>query len=633
MTTSRLSKFDLDRSLESKTATDCSTHLFRNIGEVSMQVKSRILPTQQIMWSVPSIADFTKRMATPPLDTANPGSGERETRKAHTMSSKRTNTGSIKLPSRPQSPELSKRGTPTPTSLLRFAVYTNDLSLLKLLLELGSQYTAVQPDNADDDRKKFFEIPNHDFDYALEVGHAHLVAEIVNATGAGIPLTSLAKKYGAELKEKPKYYQGLTVHGRKRKDWAQAGHDLAGYSTPRNYNPPLLTAAHFGSLETVEWFLSDSPLRCYREFAEANKDDKRLKQLSLSKTGFQGTVESFLIARSHTVIHCCLAGDYTAEADSLLRYLLEAMPDAIEAKSAGGFTPLQVAFELYREDWAKLLIDAGANQTCRDASGRNILHSLLDRHISKDEEIDELKRMLDIIDKRVLQTLFVERSTGSLTPLQYWLNGARSTGDFADRVLTLILEYGGGKELSFISGEGDTPLHHAVKTNTLGITRVIVEHDPTLLSRENATGRTPYEMAEDKAIARICNSPPPMPSDYSQFRHRRATRFGLKSGWLHDLIDQSPKTFVEELQEVSPGAESIVWNLLQETKARLEAEGNSTRRLVTLNEANEVAKRLAAMKASTSLHRDRTHDEGDDGEEDDGADEVGTYMNQVKREL
>ena len=598
-----------------------------------MQVKSRILPTQQIMWSVPSIVDFTKRTATPPLDTANPGSDERETRKAHTLSSKRTNTGSIKLPSPRQSPELSKRGTPTPSALLRFAVYTNDLPMLKLLLELGSQYTAVQPGNADDDGKKFFEIPYHDFDYALEVGHAHLVAEIVKATGAGIPLTSLAKKYGAELKEKPKYYQGLTVHGRKRKDWARAGHDFAGYSTPRNYNPPLLTAAHFGSLETVEWFLSDSPLRCYREFAEANKDDKRLKQLSLSKTGFQGTVERFLIARSHTVIHCCLAGDYTAEADSLLRYLLQAVPDAIEVKSAGGFTPLQVAFELYREDWAKLLIEAGAKQTCRDASGRNLLHSLLDRHISKDEEIDELKRMLDIIDKRVLQTLFVERCTGSLTPLQYWLNGARSTGDFADRVLKLILEYGGGKELSFISGEGDTPLHHAVKTDTLGITRVILEHDPALLSRENATGRTPYEMAEDTAIARICSNPPPMPNDISQFRRRHATRFGLKFEWLHDLVDQSPKSFVEKLQEVSPGAESIVWNLLQKTKARLDAEGNSRRKLVTLNEANEIAKRLAAMKASTKVRRETTYEEREEGEEDDGADEVGTYMDRIKREL
>jgi hypothetical protein len=72
---------------------------------------------------------------------------------------------------------------------------------------------------------------------------------------------------------------------------------------------------------------------------------------------------------------------------------------------------------------------------------------------------------------------------------------------------------------------------------------------------------------------------------------------------------------------------------LQETKARLEAEGNSTRRLVTLNEANEVAKRLAAMKASTRTRREKISDEGEDSDEDGGADEVGTYMDRAKREL
>jgi ankyrin repeat protein len=298
-----------------------------------------------------------------------------------------------------------------------------------------------------------------------------------------------------------------------------------------------------------------------------------------------------------------------------------------------GYTPLQVAFELYREDWAKLLIEAGADQTCRDKSGRNILHSLLQRRIDKDEEVDELKRMLDIIDKRVLQTLFVERSTGSLTPLQHWLSGAHQRDK---QVLKLILEYGGGQELNFISGEGDTPLHHTVKNHNSGLTRIILEHDATLLNRENATGRTPYEMAEDMAIANVCNSPPPMPSDSFHFNQRHARRLGLKFEWSNDLVNQSPKSFVEEPNDALPSPGSGVWSLLQETKARLDAEGRSARRLVTLNEANEVAKRLAAMKASARVHREKTYDEPEVSDEDDetqGADEVGTYMSRAKQSL
>lgn len=103
-------------------------------------------------------------------------------------------------------------------------------------------------------------------------------------------------------------------------------------------------------------------MRCYREFEEANEDDKRLKQLALSDAGFKNTVEKFLNARSHTVVHCCLAGDYTAEADSLLRYLLQSVPEGLEAKSVEGYTPLHVAFELYREDWARLLIVSKINR-------------------------------------------------------------------------------------------------------------------------------------------------------------------------------------------------------------------------------------------------------------------------------
>ena len=300
-----------------------------------------------------------------------------------------------------------------------------------------------------------------------------------------------------------------------------------------------------------------------------------------------------------------------------------------------GYTPLQVAFELYREDWAKLLIEAGADQTCRDKSGRNILHSLLQRHIEKDEEVHELKRMLEIIDKRVLQTLFVERSTGSVTPLQYWLSlsGAHRTHE---QVLKLIFEYGGGQELNFISGEGDTPLHYTVKNGNSELTRIILEHDATLLNRENATGRTPYEMAEDRAIANVCNSPPPMPSDSFRFNQRHARRLGLKFDWSTDLINQSRKSFVEKPNDALPSQGSGLWSLLQETKARLDAEGRSVRRLVTLNEANEVAKRLAAMKAGHTVHREETYDEPEDSDEDDvaqSADEVETFMGRAKQSL
>ena len=635
-----------DSDEESAESDDEDIHLYseivddeftiENVGEVSMQVKSHILPTTMLMWSSDAIHDFTHRKEAL-IKAGNSTLPLRATGSPNTPAGKRTNTGTIKPPSPPaDSAEVCKKRIPEPNNLLRFAIYTNHSNLLKSLLELGTHYTSAQPGNNDDDDevRKIFTISDRDFEYAIDIGHAHLLSEIITVSGAGIPLNSMAKKYGADLQEKPRYYQGLTVHGRKRKDWAQRGYDDVSYADMRSYNPPLLKAAHFASQEVIEWLLSDSPVRCYNTFAEANKDDKRLKQLGLSKTGFQGTVEKFLNARSHTVIHCCIAGEYTAEAESLLRYLLEAMPELLEAKSMEGFTPLHVAFELYREDWARLLIETGADQTCREKSGKNLLHSLLDRQngIAKEKHVDQLKRMLDLVDKRVLPSLFVERVIGSSTPMQSWLNGGGSHGDVEDQVLKLLLEYGGGQELSFISGGGDTPLHHTVKQGNLALTKVILDHDATLLNRENATGRTPFEMAEDASISGLCSHPPPMPREGHNFQHRRAVRLGLPTNWDMDLANRGASDFVKDSRTAEPSARTKNWNLLRETRARLEKEGKWKRKLVTLNEANEVARRLAAKKSGSRMREDEGDNESEASDEYEAqADEVATYMSQAKR--
>lgn len=597
-----------------------------------MQVKSYVLPTTMLTWSSPAISAFTKDTDVSPyaISSSLPHRG-----KLHPLAGKRTNTGSIKLPNTSKSPNVQNRKISESNSLLRFALYRNDLALLKLLLELGAHYISAQPghDNDDPEVKKIFTVSEKDFEYALEVGHSHLIAEMVKQTGAGIPLNSLAKKYGVELKEKPKYYQGLTVHGKKRKDWAQRGYDYMWTLDSHSYNPPLLTASNYGSLEAVEWLMSDSPIRCYNEFAKVNKDDKRLKQLDFSEKGFQGTVEKFLNARTHTMIHCCIAGDYTVEGDEMLRYLLQTMSESIEAKSWDGYTPLHVAFELYREDWARLLIEAGANQKCRDRNGRNLLHSLLDRgrDIAKQEHVEALKRMLDLIDKRVLTTLFTERATGSQTPMQKWLSGERSGADVQDQVLKVLLEYGGGQELDYISGDGDTPLHNTVKRDSLGLTTVILEHDATLLNRENATGRTPYEMAEDSAIARLSSSPPPMPNDGYSYTHDRAIRLGLRDDWRSDLLNRSEKSFVES-DFAEPDSRSKIWKLLQKTKTRLEEEEKWKRKLVTLNEANEVARRLATRNSGSHAAENESDVESEASDEDKQycGDEVATYITVAK---
>jgi hypothetical protein len=116
----------------------------------------------------------------------------------------------------------------------------------------------------------------------------------------GIPLNELIATSGVEIKTKPRYYQGLSVGGKKRADWAQAPGDYQRVVEEKT--PPLLQAAKLGSIDAVEWFMSDAPMRRYKEFAESNKHDKRIKTLEEAGKGFDKTIGSWLTMKCKFVL-------------------------------------------------------------------------------------------------------------------------------------------------------------------------------------------------------------------------------------------------------------------------------------------------------------------------------------------
>jgi hypothetical protein len=72
---------------------------------------------------------------------------------------------------------------------------------------------------------------------------------------------------------------------------------------------PLLIAALAGRIESVEWFLSDAPLRHYLEFAKskAARDDIRLKHLSQSSGGIDRAISKWLNDDSESALFRGLA--------------------------------------------------------------------------------------------------------------------------------------------------------------------------------------------------------------------------------------------------------------------------------------------------------------------------------------
>jgi hypothetical protein len=90
-----------------------------------------------------------------------------------------------------------------------------------------------------------------------------------------------------------------------RGDWATAGREVLVDKPSGTETSPLLLAASAGRIETVEWFLSDTPLRHYLTFAksEAARKDARLKHLAQAPGGFDGAISKWLHDQSRRTLN------------------------------------------------------------------------------------------------------------------------------------------------------------------------------------------------------------------------------------------------------------------------------------------------------------------------------------------
>ena len=424
---------------------------------------------------------------------------------------------------------------------------------------------------------------------ALIKGHTKLAAELIRLTGIGLPLDDLAQKSGIKETEKPKYYQGLLIYGQHKKEWAQEGggrYRNYGGEDPNGIRPLLLELAHMGHLEPVEWILSETPRRLYHEFGKNNMEDKRVISLEKANGGFAGAVDQWLDTRRSLAVHCAiLASNQTRKQKlKIIKYLIEAVPESLEAKSASGHTPLSLAYSRFDFEIAEILINAGADQTVRDAEGRNLLHLALvsqEGYISHD--LKSVKSAFELLDGRLVRDMLLERCSegpSGLTPLGRWIwRLTDSWGSLLKRhrddpvaVYKLISKYMSGEELRMMDGSGQFVMHHCVRgTNhhTAAILEVMLEQEPQLAFLENSIGQTSIDFAEVLYVRARTANPPHMP-------HSRK-RIALGS--------QSPAAVEEE--------ETISTRIWKTCKGVAEKHKERKRVLVSVLQASEVSKRLA----------------------------------------
>lgn len=390
----------------------------------------------------------------------------------------------------------------------------------------------------------------------------------------------------------------------------------------------------------VEWLLSDEPLNLYTEFSQSKvaEEDSRLEHLTSTPGRFEFVVSKWLGNRSRhaprtfrllpqeakiawyrpfmltcdadeLVLHCAVAAVETEESISLVRYLIKTCPWSLEAKDSSSNTPLLTAAYFGRVESMKLLIAAGANESARSRSGETVVH----RMMSEVEEPSQLKEALDLLDSDLRAHLFKQRSNlenGGMTPLHLLVHRFRfrtSAGTYkCEQIFELLLEYSKGIEVDMLNAAGDSVLHTAVMAQSPWLTRLLVSFRPMLLYRENAVGRTPPELAHHEYMSGVFSSP--RNSGPSEVCHS-------PEAWLRRIHEAAqPSRPAEYAASVGK-----VWEICRTEMARYP----STRRLVSLHEANDVAKRLGEEYTSSRYFstgpgvgddNDKNSNQGDDNE-------------------
>ncbi|KAJ5959387.1 uncharacterized protein N7479_006537 [Penicillium vulpinum] len=483
----------------------------------------------------------------------------------------------------------------------KYAIYTNNIPLLEFLLKTGLDLASANPSG-----KEPFTVKFDDFQIAISLGRTDCLAKMIQSTGAGLPLAKLSDDCGLEERKEPQYYPGLSIRGAKRADWANAGREQP--MKAQTQRPPLLIAARRGNLAATEFFLGTAAARYYLEYLNANKGDERVKRLAKSKLGLEGTLLMWLHARNNLVLHCAIMAEPNDESVRLVQYLVDHHPECLEVRSTEGLTPLAWAMSLHKVRFARILVAAGANQTVRNKAAHNLLHLILvsdSGRVCKNSH--RFTKLIELLDKELLPTMLMQRGgEGSRTPFAQWLNAYHSftpvdpviprppnSSQTDDEIITamtkLVLDLGNStdqKHLEVFGEAGNTPLHDAIKKGFPQVLGLLLDRRPDMLNRENATGTTPLEMAVDAWVNKSTSGPPSSPSQSLnshpewQSAIKREPRFFLPGARMHYSKDKVMLRVCQKYSQQRP----------------------TKRRLVSLFEANEVAKRLTVAGRNTGRH-------------------------------
>ncbi|KAG9037698.1 hypothetical protein FRB95_004544 [Tulasnella sp. JGI-2019a] len=378
---------------------------------------------------------------------------------------------------------------------MMMAVYSDDVEMFKEICELMLCLDEPQ-------------LPSTSIvDIILQHDSPSILDEYIRRTGEGLTLPKEetlddAKGTNLDDEEDSKFYMGLNVHGKKRKDLAKQGDPNA--PAIENESVPLLwRAATNHGLSIIDYLSSGQPLEAYKHYlSTATKPSKRLAAISNLDVQLPALLGFDINHLGESAILATVAStDTSRDPLKTLKKLMTCSPKlvstAINAQvKLQRVTPLLAACGTGKQpkliDW---LLANGADPCARDERGWNIFH-LLSAHHHK----ALFMHLISNLPSDITATLMVQQSRGRQnTPLSIAVKTKRIdiVSSLLQNAKTAILP-----ALVLRDVTGSIPLHTAILAGHAEIVTLLASTGPPeALHMENGVGSTPLEVAASCALS------------------------------------------------------------------------------------------------------------------------------------
>src|SRR5579859_3819589 len=351
--------------------------------------------------------------------------------------------------------------------------------------------------------------PPSDLNIAMILGRTRFIEEILRRTAWGIDFDRLeteqdAKQEPASKLEPPRYYVGLRIRGKYRRDWAKAAAPSQDSPHHSSKVPIGLLAAYCGNPQTIEWFFSRGPEKAIGDFITSHDGDRRA--VLLGKAHWRDTLPEWLgvkFSASHTnAMHAAIIGRSQQGINAVFHEFTDKGIDAAavldstqdEPKhntlltSARVVSNFQYVYEVYTKH--------GSDPSVSDEFGYNVLHLFAYRaaHRESSQQRSALQFCFDKLSQEQKAKMLSARIVKLLhTPIALAVLAKRLD------IVKLLADHG-KEQLHLRDRDGNLPIHVAASKGLAKIARMLIDADPTTLLVENTGGALPVEIAEQKYL-------------------------------------------------------------------------------------------------------------------------------------